>query len=99
MTKENNRKATMLPFEVIAAATQGDIDALCKQIAVSPDEYIIVRGTHEPIVSREMFEKAKQFRESVREEYKQKTIDHYTETLIVQNLTEIRAALIWLSNT
>lgn len=30
MTKENNRKATMLPFEVIAAATQGDIDALCK---------------------------------------------------------------------
>ena len=29
MTKENNRKATMLPFEVIAAATQGDIDALC----------------------------------------------------------------------
>lgn len=52
-----------------------------KQIAVSPDEYIIVRGTHEPIVSREMFEKAKQFRESVREEYKQKTIDHYTENI------------------
>lgn len=30
MTKENNRKAAMLPFEVIAAATQRDIDALCK---------------------------------------------------------------------
>ena len=29
MTKENNCKATMLPFEVIAAATQGDIVALC----------------------------------------------------------------------
>lgn len=52
-----------------------------KQIAVSPDEYIIVRGTHEPIVSREMFEKAKQLREAVREEYKQKSVDPYTENI------------------
>lgn len=52
-----------------------------KQVAVSPDEYIIVRGTHEPIVSREMFEKSKQFRESVREEYKQKSVDPYTENI------------------
>lgn len=52
-----------------------------RQIAVSPDEYIIVRGTHEPIVSREMFEKAKQLREAVREEYKQKSVDPYTENI------------------
>ena len=52
-----------------------------KQIAVSPNEYIIVRGTHEPIVSREMFEKAKQLREAVREEYKQKSVDPYTENI------------------
>ncbi len=52
-----------------------------KQIAVSPDEYIVVRGTHEPIVSREMFEKAKQLRDAVREEYKQKSVDPYTENI------------------
>ena len=30
MTKENSKTVEMLPFEVIAAATQGDTDALCK---------------------------------------------------------------------
>lgn len=30
MTKENRKNAEMLPFEVIAAATQGDTIALCK---------------------------------------------------------------------
>ena len=30
MTKENSKTVEMLPLEVIAAATQGDTDALCK---------------------------------------------------------------------
>ena len=32
MTKENSKTVEMLPFEVIAAATQGDTDALCKEL-------------------------------------------------------------------
>lgn len=54
---------------------------LHKQIKVNPDEYIIVRGTHEPIVSRELFEKSKQLREAVREEYQQKAFVSYTENM------------------
>lgn len=30
MTNESSKTAEILPFEVIAAATQGDTDALCK---------------------------------------------------------------------
>ncbi|MGN0596827.1 MAG: recombinase family protein [Ruminiclostridium sp.] len=52
-----------------------------KQIAANPDDYIIVRDTHEPIVSRELFEKAKQFREAVRDEYKQKSVNPYSENI------------------
>ena len=52
-----------------------------KQVPVSSDEYIVVRGTHEPIVSREMFDKAKQLRAAVREEYKKKPKDPYTENI------------------
>lgn len=52
-----------------------------RQIDTNPDEYITVCGTHEPIVSREMFEKSKEIRKAVREQYKEREIDHYTENI------------------
>lgn len=48
---------------------------------ISPDEYIVVRNTHEPIVSRELFEQAKKIRSAICEEYKQKSIAPYTENI------------------
>lgn len=47
----------------------------------NPDEYIVVHNTHEPIISREMFERVQKMRVAVREEYKSKPIDHYTENI------------------
>lgn len=52
-----------------------------KQQDTDPEDYIIVRDTHEPIVSREMFERVKAIRDTVREEYKNKPIDPYTENI------------------
>ena len=53
-----------------------------KQIRdILPEDYIIVRNTHEPIVSREMFEKAQAIRAAVREEYRNKPVDPYTENI------------------
>lgn len=51
MTNESSKTAEILPFEVIAAATQGDTDALCK-VLEHYDGYIaklsmrIVRDEH-----------------------------------------------------
>ena len=47
----------------------------------NPEDYIVVQNTHEPIVSREMFERVQKIRAAVREEYKSKTIDPYTENI------------------
>ena len=52
-----------------------------KQHITSPEDYIIVHNTHEPIVSRELFERVQRIRAAIREEYKNKTIDHYTENI------------------
>lgn len=52
-----------------------------KQQDAPPEEYIIVRNTHEAIVSRELFEAANKIRAAVRDEYKSKPIDHYTENI------------------
>lgn len=52
-----------------------------KQQDAPPEDYIIVRNTHEAIVSREMFEAVRQIRSAVREEYKQKPIEPYTENI------------------
>lgn len=52
-----------------------------KQQDAPPEDYIIVRNTHEAIVSRELFERVKQTRSAVREEYKQKSIEPYTENI------------------
>ena len=52
-----------------------------KQQDTPPEDYIIVRNTHEAIVSRELFETANKIRSTVREEYKQKPIEPYTENI------------------
>lgn len=52
-----------------------------KQHKASPEEYIVVRNTHEPIISRELFEKAKKVRAAVCEEYKSKPVDPYNENI------------------
>ncbi len=52
-----------------------------RQQDAPPEDYIIVRNTHEAIVSRELFERVKQIRSAVREEYKQKSIEPYTENI------------------
>lgn len=52
-----------------------------KQQDTAPEDYIVVRDTHEPIISREMFERVKAIRDAVREEYRNKPIDPYTENI------------------
>lgn len=52
-----------------------------KQQDAPPEEYIIVRDTHEAIVSRELFETANKIRSAVREEYKSKPINAYSENI------------------
>lgn len=52
-----------------------------KQQDAPPEEYIIVRDTHEAIISRELFERVGQIRSAVREEYKNKPIAPYTENI------------------
>lgn len=52
-----------------------------RQQDAPPEDYIIVRNTHEAIVSRELFERVKQIRSAVREEYKQKSVEPYTENI------------------
>lgn len=52
-----------------------------KQQDAPPEDYIIVRNTHEAIVSRELFETANKIRSAVREEYKSKPINAYSENI------------------
>ena len=52
-----------------------------QQHNVSPEDYIVVKNTHEPIVSRELFERVRKIRAAVREKCKSKPIDHYTENI------------------
>lgn len=52
-----------------------------KQQDAPPEEYIIVRDTHEAIVSRELFETANKIRSAVREEYRNKPINAYSENI------------------
>lgn len=52
-----------------------------KQQDAPPEEYIIVRDTHEAIVSRELFEAVNKIRSAVREEYKKKSVEPYTENI------------------
>lgn len=52
-----------------------------KQVKVNPEDYIIVRGTHEPIVTWEIFEKSKAIRKAVAEESKKRNIVPYSENM------------------
>ncbi len=52
-----------------------------QQRRTTADNYIIVRDTHEPIVSRELFEKVQRVRKEICDEYKAKEIDHYTPNI------------------
>ena len=52
-----------------------------QQRRTTADNYIIVRNTHEPIVSRELFEKVQRVRQEICNEYKAKEIDHYTPNI------------------
>ncbi len=52
-----------------------------QQYDIAPEDYIVVRNTHEPIVSREIFEKAQEFRTAVCEEHKNKPLEPYNENI------------------
>ncbi|MCM1335645.1 MAG: recombinase family protein [Bacteroides sp.] len=52
-----------------------------KQHDTNPEDYIIVRDTHEAIISREIFERVQEIRAAVREEYKNKSVEPYTENV------------------
>lgn len=52
-----------------------------QQYDIAPEDYIVVRNTHEPIVSREIFEKAQEIRIAVCEEHKNKPLEPYNENI------------------
>lgn len=52
-----------------------------QQFDISPEDYIVVQNTHEPIISREMFAKVQEIRATVRKEYKNKPLDPYNENI------------------
>ena len=53
-----------------------------KQVPTPPEEWIIVRNTHEPLVSRELFEKAK----SVRKQAAAKTAGQVSRGIYTENI-------------
>lgn len=52
-----------------------------QQRITSPEDFIVVHNTHEPIISRELYQRVQEIRAAVREEYKSKPIDPYTENI------------------
>ncbi len=52
-----------------------------QQRVLSPDDFIVVRNTHEPIISRELFERVQKIRAAVLAECRSKPVDHYTENI------------------
>ena len=53
-----------------------------KQFPVPPEDWIIVRGTHEPLVSRELFEQARAAREVAAKKYTQTVKTPYSENIL-----------------
>ena len=53
-----------------------------KQVPTPPEEWIIVRGTHEPLVSRELFEQARAARERAARKYTRTTKTPYSENIL-----------------
>lgn len=53
-----------------------------KQVPTPPEDRIIVRGTHEPLVSRELFEQARAARERAARKYTRTTKTPYSENIL-----------------
>lgn len=52
-----------------------------RQVPVSKDKWIVVRNTHEPIISREIFDSVQEYREQVASEIIARGKDPYTENI------------------
>lgn len=53
-----------------------------KQVPVPPENWIVVRGTHEPLISRELFEQVQAVREEAARKYTQTAKVPYTENIL-----------------
>ncbi len=53
-----------------------------KQVPTPPEEWIVVRGTHKPLISREMFEKVQIIRAQAAAKYTSTTKEPYTENIL-----------------
>lgn len=53
-----------------------------KQIPTKPEDWIVVRGTHEALISRELFDKVQRIRQSAASKYTQTPKVPYTENIM-----------------
>ena len=53
-----------------------------KQVPTPPEDWIVVRGTHEPLVSRELFERARAARKRAARKYTQTAKAPYSENIL-----------------
>ena len=53
-----------------------------KQVLTKPEDWIVVRGTHEPIISRDLFEQAQAMRQKAAAKYTQTEKKPYSENLL-----------------
>lgn len=53
-----------------------------KQVVTKPEDWIVVRDTHEPLISREMFAKAQGVREQAAAKYTRTAKDPYSENIL-----------------
>ena len=53
-----------------------------KQVPTPPEDWIVVRGTHEPLVSRELFERARAARKQAARKYTRTTKTLYSENIL-----------------
>lgn len=53
-----------------------------KQVSAPPEGWIVVRGTHEPLVSRKLFEQARAARERAARRYTRETKTPYSENIL-----------------
>ncbi len=53
-----------------------------KQIVTKPEDWIVVRNTHEPLVSRELFDKVQAIRQAAAKKYMQNGKEPYTPNIL-----------------
>lgn len=53
-----------------------------KQIPTKPEDWIVVRGTHEPLISRDLFDRAQAARQAAAEKYTRTPKTPYTENIL-----------------